>query len=135
DLATESSGAALGRSGRRRFLLVVSVFFIANAGLAYELVAGSMATYLVGQSITRFSFATGWFLAAMGLGSYLSRYTRTHLLETFVGLQMIMALVGGFSAAAMFLVFAHTDTIYPVFIALALIIGTGMGLEIPLVLR
>ena len=123
------------RDERKRVLLFVSIFLVAGCGLAYELIAASMATYLVGQSITQFSFATGWFLAAMGLGSYLSRYTRTRLLETFIAVQIALAIVGGFSAALMFLVFAHTDTIYPVFISLAVFVGTGMGLEIPLILR
>lgn len=123
------------RQQRQRTVLFVSIFFVAGSGLAYELIAGSMATYLVGQSITQFSFATGWFLAAMGLGSYLSRYARKNLLETFIAVQVALAVVGGFSAALMFLVFAHTDTIYPIFISLALFIGAGMGLEIPLILR
>ena len=123
------------RDERKRVLLFASIFLVAGCGLAYELIAASMATYLVGQSITQFSFATGWFLAAMGLGSYLSRFTRTHLLETFISVQIALAIVGGFSAALMFLIFAHTDTIYPVFISLAMFVGTGMGLEIPLILR
>lgn len=94
-----------------------------------------MATYLIGSSVTQFSFATGWFLAAMGVGSYLSRNTKTGLTETFVRIQLILALVGGFSAALMFLAFAWTDTVYPVFLIVALVIGSGIGFEIPLLLR
>ena len=49
-------------------LLLVSVFLVAAAGLVYELIAGTVATYLLGSSITVFSMVIGVFLAAMGLG-------------------------------------------------------------------
>ena len=123
------------RKTRRGVLLFISVFIIAGAGLAYQLIAGTMASYLLGNSVTQFSFATGWFLAAMGLGSWLSRNTRRYLVETFVLVQGGLALVGGYSAAIMFFAFAWTETLYPVFLSLALSIGTLIGLEIPIILR
>lgn len=123
------------RSDRRRLLLLTTVFIIAISGLAYELVAGTVATYLIGQSITQFSFATGWFLAAMGLGSYLSRYVRFRLIENLIYVQIFLSVLGGFSAAILFLLFAVSDTLYPVFMALALFIGSAVGFEIPIILR
>ena len=54
--------------------LMLSAFVIATCGLIYELVAGALASYLLGDSVTQFSLIIGTYLSAMGLGSYLSRY-------------------------------------------------------------
>lgn len=105
------------------------------AGLAYELVAGTMATYLIGQSITQFSFALGFFLFSMGIGSYLSRFAQDNLLSVLIKVQVLLSLVGGYSAFLLFLAFAYTDTLYPFFILVALLLGTCVGFEIPILLR
>ena len=53
--------------------LLASVFIVAACGLVYELAAGTLASYLLGDSILQFSTVIGSYLFAMGLGSYLSR--------------------------------------------------------------
>lgn len=120
---------------RKRILLLITVLIVSTSGIAYELIAGTMATYLIGQSVTQFSFATGWFMAAMGLGSYLSRFTKDKLFAVLINVQILLSIVGGFSAVILFFAFAYTDTLYPFFLVLALIIGTGVGFEIPIILR
>ena len=59
--------------------LLFSVFIVASCGLAYELIAGALASYLLGDSITQFSTVIGTYLFAMGIGSWLSRYIEKHL--------------------------------------------------------
>jgi hypothetical protein len=54
--------------------LLFSVFIVASCGLAYELIAGALASYLLGDSVTQFSTVIGTYLFAMGIGSWLSRY-------------------------------------------------------------
>ena len=49
-------------------LLLASVFVIAACGLVYELAAGALASYLLGDSVLQFSTVIGSYLAAMGLG-------------------------------------------------------------------
>ena len=56
------------------YALLVSVFIIASCGLVYELIAGTLASYLLGDSVTQFSTVIGTYLFSMGIGSYLSRY-------------------------------------------------------------
>ncbi len=46
-----------------RLLLLASVFTIATCGLIYELIAGTLASYLLGDSITQFSTVIGVFRA------------------------------------------------------------------------
>ena len=50
------------------------VFLISACGLGYQLIAGSVSSYLLGDSVTQFSFTIGIYLAALGLGSFLTRY-------------------------------------------------------------
>jgi len=53
--------------------LFISVFVIAACGLLYELAAGALASYLLGDSILQFSTVIGTYLFAMGVGSWLCR--------------------------------------------------------------
>src|SRR6266516_2048410 len=55
-------------------ILFASVLLIAACGLVYELVAGALASYLLGDSVTQFSTVIGTYLCAMGVGSWLSRH-------------------------------------------------------------
>ena len=57
------------------FVLLFSVFLIAACALVYELVVGAVSSYLLGSTITQFSLVIGIFLSAMGLGSFLSKYS------------------------------------------------------------
>ena len=61
-----------------RLLLLGSVFVIATCGLVYELIAGTIASYLLGDSITQFSTVIGVYLSAMGAGSWISKFIDRH---------------------------------------------------------
>jgi hypothetical protein len=115
--------------------LLVSVFLIASAGLIYELVASSLASYLIGDSVFQFSTVIGCYLFAMGVGSWLSRYLRRGLVAQFIGIELSVALVGGFSSMALMLAFAYTNGFRLALYALVLIVGVLVGLEIPLLMR
>ena len=88
-------------------LLLISVFVIATCGLVYELIAGTLASYLLGDSITQFSTIIGCYLFAMGIGSWLSRYVTRNLLGFFIRVEILVGAVGGSSAAILFLAFEH----------------------------
>src|SRR3712207_9229050 len=89
--------------------LFVTVLLIAACGLIYELVAGALSSYLLGDSVTQFSTVIGTYLFAMGVGSWLSRYVTRGLVARFVAVELMVALVGGFSSTLLFLAFAYTD--------------------------
>jgi spermidine synthase len=130
---TDSPAASPAR--HTNILLLASTFVIATCGLVYELLAGTISSYLLGDSVYQFSLVIGLFMAAMGLGSYLSRYINTRLLEAFVAVQIIIALIGGTSALVLFHAFSVLDN-YTAFLLLELVlIGALVGLEIPLVIR
>lgn len=117
-------------------LVYLTVLVIATCGLVYELVAGTLASYVLGDSVTQFSTVIGVYLSAMGLGSFLSRYVQRGLARRFIEVELGVALVGGASAALLFLAFGHLPRFFrPVLYASVLTVGTLVGLEIPLVLR
>jgi spermidine synthase len=118
-----------------RLLLLASVFTIATCGLVYELIAGTVASYLIGDSVLQFSTVIGVYLFAMGVGSWLSRYIEKNLLCTFIEIEFLIALFGGSAGALLFVLFAHVSSFRVVLYAIVLLIGTLVGLEIPLLLR
>ena len=115
--------------------LLASVLLIAACGLIYELVAGALASYLLGDSVTQFSTVIGTYLFAMGVGSWLSRFVARGLVARFVLVEIMVGLVGGFSSAILFLAFAFTSGFRVLLYTLVLVIGVLVGLEIPLLMR
>ncbi len=116
-------------------LLFVTVLVIATCGLIYELIVGTLASYLLGDSITQFSTVIGGYLFAMGIGSWLSRFIERGVAQRFVEVELGVALIGGACAPLLFLAFAFTDVFRLVLYGSVLAIGTLVGLEIPLLLR
>lgn len=116
-------------------LLFLTVFLIAACGLVYELVAGTLASYLLGDSVLQFSTVIGVYLSAMGLGSWLSKHVHRGLAQRFVDVELAVALVGGLSAPLLFVAFAHTHAFRPTLYGLVAVVGTLVGLEIPLLMR
>jgi spermidine synthase len=115
--------------------LLAAVLLIATCGLVYELVAGALASYLLGDSVTQFSTVIGAYLFAMGIGSWLSRYIVRGVVRQFVLIQILIAFVGGLSSAMLFLVFGWTEAFRPILYATVIVVGTLVGLEIPLLMR
>lgn len=116
-------------------LLLASTFVIATCGLVYELLAGTISSYLLGDSVYQFSLVIGLFMAAMGLGSWLSRFVGEALIETFIWAQVAIAAVGGTSAIVLFNAFSALDAYTPFLLLELVVVGSLVGLEIPLVIR
>lgn len=117
-----------------RFLLLFSIAVIATCGLIYELVAGTVASYLLGDSVTQFSFLIGVYLFAMGVGSFLSRYIQKNLLHTFILVEILVGLIGGLSSAAFFILFNYVTAFGFVLYGTMFTTGVLVGLEIPLMM-
>jgi spermidine synthase len=116
-------------------LLFVTVLLVAACGLIYELIAGTIASYLVGDSVFQFSTVIGTYLFAMGIGSALSRYLNKGLIERFVWIELVLGVIGGFSSALLMFAFAFTQGFELVLYALVILMGVLVGLEIPILMR
>jgi spermidine synthase len=116
-------------------ILFLNVLIIATCGLVYELLAGTLASYVLGDSVTQFSLIIGIYLFSMGVGAWLSRFVERELPRRFVDVEIAVALLGGFSAPLLFLTFAHLSYFQLVLYGTVFLIGTLVGLEIPLLMR
>jgi spermidine synthase len=116
-------------------VLFLSVFLIAACGLVYELIAGTLASYVLGDSVFQFSTVIGSYLFAMGIGSYLSRYILRGLVARFVYIELMVGLLGGYSAALLFLAFSYTEAFRLLLYTVVTVVGILVGLEIPLLMR
>ena len=116
--------------------LLASVFVVAACGLVYELAAGALASYVLGDSVLQFSTVIGTYLFAMGIGSWLSRFFERQLPAHFLRIELLVALIGGLLPATLFLANAFVpDSFRFLLYGLVLVVGTLVGLEIPLVMR
>ena len=138
--ADELAADTSARIDPAELALLVSVFVVAACGLVYELAAGALASYLLGDSVLQFSTVIGTYLFAMGVGSWLSRHVERQLVANFLRIELLVGVIGGLMPAGLFA--AHS--VLPVsavaefrmlLYGMVLLIGTLVGLEIPLVMR
>jgi len=116
--------------------LFLNVFIIAICGLVYELVAGTLSSYVLGDSVTQFSLCIGIYLSALGIGAWLSGFIEKSLARCFIEVELGVALVGGISAPLLFISYARIGDWFSVLLyGMVLAIGTLVGLELPLLMR
>jgi len=116
-------------------LLMAAAFLAAGCAIVYELLIGSTSAFFLGDSVEEFSLTIGFFLFAMGLGSWGSRAVRRLLLERFVAIELWLGLAGGSSVLVLYAAFAYTGQYRYCMLVLTVVIGGLIGLELPLLTR
>lgn len=121
---------------RQSGLLLCSILIVAMCGIVYELIIGTVSSYLLGNSVYQFSLTIGFFMFAMGVGSYASRFIRGNLIQAFVYVELILALIGGMCSISLFMLFPYAPWLYQVgMFTFISTIGFLVGLEIPILTR
>ena len=116
-------------------MLLLSILVAAACAIIYELLIGSTSSYFLGDSIEQFSLTIGFFLFAMGVGAWLSRLVRDNLLERFIQLEIWLGLIGGGTVGCLYALYAYTDQFRYGMLLLIMLIGSLIGLEVPLLTR
>jgi spermidine synthase len=116
-------------------ILFLNVLIIAACGLVYELLAGTVASYVLGDSVTQFSLIIGIYLSALGVGAWLSRFLENDLAARFVDVELAVALIGGLSAPLLFLGFSRLEWFRLFLYLVVFTIGVLVGLELPILMR
>ncbi|MHC4875103.1 MAG: polyamine aminopropyltransferase [Planctomycetota bacterium] len=116
-------------------LLYLNVLIIATCGLVYELLAGTLASYVLGDSVTQFSLIIGVYLSALGVGAWVSSFVKRNLARVFIEVELGVALLGGASTPLLFLSFARLTWFHPLLYGIVFGIGVLVGLELPLLMR
>ncbi len=151
-------------SGRQCNVLLIAAAVSSACGLAIELLLGTLASYLVGNQALSYGVAVGGFLAAMGLGSYLSQFILSddepsidsnnpnnpgnpktsasaetarsaHLLTRFIQVELAIAPLSALLPLGLFALFVLDQSLWLGLILVTLILGTLAGLEVPLLTR
>ncbi len=121
---------------RQAMVLLGAILVVALCGIVYELIIGTVSSYLLGNSVYQFSLTIGFFMFAMGVGSYVSRFFHGNLIQTFIWVELILALIGGLCSVSLFMLFPYAPWFYTVgMFSFISAIGFLVGLEIPLLMR
>lgn len=115
--------------------LMFTTFVISGCSMVYELLISSVSSYLLGDSILQFSITIGLYMCAMGLGSYLSKFIKTQLFDWFIFVEIGVGILGGTSSILLFLANVYLESYSLVMYSEIVLIGTLVGLEIPLLTR
>ncbi len=130
---TDDTNASL--TSAQMIVLFTSVMVVAMCGIVYELVIAAVSSYLLGNSVYQFSITIGLFMFAMGVGSYISKWFQRDLISNFILVEVAVAVIGGVSSSLLFTLFPWPTLYTPAMYGLLIIIGTLVGLEIPLLTR
>ncbi|MGB3618248.1 MAG: polyamine aminopropyltransferase [Catalinimonas sp.] len=117
------------------YLLKIALFATGLSGIVAEYILSTLATYFLGDSTVQWTMTVSVMLFSMGLGSRLSRYRKSHLLETFIVTEFVLSLLTAFASLSVYTLAAVSPYVGFFLYALAILIGLLIGLEIPLVIR
>lgn len=104
-------------------------------GMIYEYALSVMGNNLMGSSHEQLFVIMGIMMFAMGIGATIQQYVVGRLLDKFLFFELLLGLLGGVSTVVIFITFAYTASYYVVMYGFALIIGSLIGLEVPLLIR
>lgn len=113
------------------------MFSTGASGLVNEYVLATITTYILGNSIEQFSIVIASMMLMMGISGFVqSQMSDNNLIYKFIGVEVVMAVLGGFAPLAIYGAFAYFDYNFAVvhyFFVLS--VGFLIGFEIPIVMR
>lgn len=123
------------KNSARAPIVLITVLAIATAGLVYELLAGAIATTVLGNSLRQYSITIGVYLFAMGLGAYASKFLDDRIAERFIDVEYGTALVGGTQGMLLFAAYGRAEAFEVLLYGTLIVVGALVGLEVPLLMR
>lgn len=120
--------------GRWRAILLAAVAACAACGIVYELAMLTLSTSLNGGGIVATSLIVAGYIAALGLGALLIKPLLARAAITFIAVEVLLGIVGGLSAAALYVAFAFVDGSTLVLAVSTALIGCLVGAEVPLLM-
>lgn len=125
----------MDKDKKLQYFLFLSVFIVATCGLIYELVAGALASYLLGDSVKQFSFIIGTYLFSMGVGSFVAKFVKKDLIDRFIEIELLIGIIGGLSSVLLFLLFQEAAHFQFILYFIVFITGCLTGMEIPILMN
>lgn len=117
-----------------RRALLANVLAVAVCALIYELLCGTLASYLLGDAVLQFSLVLGTYLFAMGAGAWISKRMEPKAPSRYVQVELALALVGGLSVPLLMLAVSAHLPLRPLLHAVVFAVGALVGIELPLLI-
>ena len=134
DVRPPEAAPSAGPSGRWRALLLGAVAACAACGIVYELALLTLSASLDGGGIVATSLIVAGYIAALGVGALLVKPLLARAAITFIAVEALLGIIGGLSAAALYVVFAFVDGSTWVLALSTALIGGLVGAEVPLLM-
>jgi spermidine synthase len=113
------------------------MFTTGASGLVNEYVLATITTYILGNSIEQFSMVIASMMLMMGISGFVqNKMSDDNLLQKFIAVEVIMALLGGFAPLAIYAAYGYLENSFEIIhYFFVLSVGFLIGFEIPLVMR
>jgi spermidine synthase len=134
DVRTPEATPPAPSPGRWRALLLAAVAACAACGIIYELALLTLSASLDGGGIVATSLIVAGYIAALGVGALAVKPLLAHAAISFIAVEALLGIVGGLSAAALYVVFAFVDGSTWVLAVSTALIGGLVGAEVPLLM-
>ena len=119
---------------RWRALLLAAVAACAACGIIYELALLTLSTSLNGGGIVATSLIVAGYIAALGAGALLAKPLLSWPAVSFVAVEALLGIVGGLSAAALYVMFSFVGGSLLMLAVGTALIGGLVGAEVPLLM-
>ncbi len=129
--------ASQGKEKVNPLWLSLLMFLLGGCGLAYEYTLSKIASDLLGNSVQQWATMIATMLFAMGLGAEIQKKIgEKELADLLLRSQLWLAVLGGCGPLLLIVTFAEMPALY-IFVQylLALVVGTLIGFEIPVIMR
>lgn len=105
---------------------------VAFTCVAYELLLGSYATFLMGASIFQYSLVISLMMLNMGIGAFVTKRLEKNCFQAFFLVEILLSWCAISAVPLMYLSFALNFAPSKVLIFFVSLLGLGIGMEIPL---
>jgi spermidine synthase len=119
---------------RGRAVLLAAVAACAACGIVYELALLTLSASLDGGGIVATSLIVAGYIAALGAGALLVKPLLTRAAITFIAIEALLGIIGGLSAAALYVMFSFIGGSLLVLAVGTALIGGLVGAELPLLM-
>jgi spermidine synthase len=123
-----------GSSGRWRAVLLAAVAACAACGIIYELALLTLSASLNGGGIVATSLIVAGYIAELGAGALLVKPLLARAAITFIAVEALLGVIGGLSAAALYVMFSFIGGSLLVLAVGTAVIGALVGAEVPLLM-
>ncbi|ULE33215.1 polyamine aminopropyltransferase [Mycobacterium sp. IDR2000157661] len=123
-----------GSVTRWRAVLFAAVAACAACGLVYELALLTLSASLHGGGVVAMSLIVAGYVAALGVGALLVKPLLHRAPIVFIAVETALAIIGGLSAAALYVAFAFVGGSLWVLAVGTALIGGLVGAEVPLLM-